>query len=52
MIHRIEANQRGKQAPVGLGQELTGQIALFTQMALQAVQFGKHFIKGLLVGLL
>ncbi|MNO07073.1 hypothetical protein D3C81_2291300 [compost metagenome] len=37
-IHRIKAYQRGPQANVGLGQLVTGQIAMLTQNLLQSRQ--------------
>ncbi|MNE02891.1 hypothetical protein D3C81_727100 [compost metagenome] len=50
MVHRIEANQRGKQPPVGLGQVFPGQVALGAEQPFQMIQFGKHLIKSLLIG--
>jgi len=52
VIHRIEANGSGEQAPIGLGQVLPGQVALLAQSPLHPVEFAKQLVEGFLVGVL
>jgi len=52
VVHRVEADERGEQSPVGLGQVLTGEIAQLVEATLQPVQRTEYLREGLLIGFL
>ena len=52
VIDGIEADLRGEQADVGLGQVFTGQIACVSQQCLQFVEHDEQFIEGFFVSVL
>ncbi|MOA27141.1 hypothetical protein D3C78_1479920 [compost metagenome] len=52
VVDRIEANQRGEQAPVGFGQVFASQIAMSGELRFQAIQFREQRREGFFVGCL
>src|SRR4051812_16230552 len=52
VVDGVEAQQRGEQAPVGLGDGVARQVAPGGQVLLQARERGEHAAVGRLVGLL
>src|SRR3546814_5501759 len=52
VVDRIEAHQRGEQAPVGFGHPVAQQVALAREALLQVVERREERVVGFLVGLL
>ena len=50
-VHRIEANERGEEAPVGLRGAVPDEVALLGEPVLERVERGEEIAKRLLVSL-
>src|ERR1043166_7713227 len=52
VIHGVEANERAKEAPIGLENAVSEQVAPFYQTRLQLIERREEFSAGVLIGLL